>query len=299
MGHAVDRLLRWIAGRPSPGFTHEVPSLDSYWRAFILFGQNVASYKFALGGALPELGAGHEEVSLDELAVPFASRVAEHMRAHDKQGTFERSRFLDACRAFNRGELDEDGLRAKTVQLGFTNVIDAFHVVDGSDVAERFFIDERRTGKGIRLTDRLHALVGDPHHADPGQEVESRWRLVETAWELNLPRQLLTVEFEPAHALRCVAVSCAGAVPWRHVAGCRDAASETFRNSDQPSSISLVIGPAALRGPSPSAVPGDEIVELVPRQATFASLWRDSKPAIWGRAARNRVWDFWGGVRVR
>ena len=29
------------------------------------------------------------------------------------------------------------------------------------------------------------------------EEAEARWRLVETAWELNLPRRLLTVEFEP------------------------------------------------------------------------------------------------------
>ena len=29
------------------------------------------------------------------------------------------------------------------------------------------------------------------------EEVEARWRLVETAWELNMPKQLLTVEFEP------------------------------------------------------------------------------------------------------
>ena len=56
-------------------FTHEVPSLDSYWRAIVLLGQNVASYKFALAGALLEIGAGSEVVSLDELALPFASQV--------------------------------------------------------------------------------------------------------------------------------------------------------------------------------------------------------------------------------
>ena len=126
-------------------FVQEVPSLDSYWRAIVLFGQNVASYKFALAGALLEIGAGPESVSLDDLAWPFASRVADHLRANDKQGTFRQSRFLDACRAFNRGEIDADGLRAKTVQLGFNNVIDAFHVVDQSAVGERFFVDERRT----------------------------------------------------------------------------------------------------------------------------------------------------------
>lgn len=33
-------------------FQQEYPSLDSYWRAVILFGRNVATYKFALGKAL-------------------------------------------------------------------------------------------------------------------------------------------------------------------------------------------------------------------------------------------------------
>jgi hypothetical protein len=29
------------------------------------------------------------------------------------------------------------------------------------------------------------------------EEIEVRWRLVETAWELNVPCSLLTVGFEP------------------------------------------------------------------------------------------------------
>jgi len=33
------------------------PSLDNYWRAIILFGRNVASYKFALAKSLYELHA--------------------------------------------------------------------------------------------------------------------------------------------------------------------------------------------------------------------------------------------------
>ena len=54
----------------------EVPSLDSYWRAIVLFGPNFAPYKFALAGALLEVGAGSEVVTLDALARPFACRVA-------------------------------------------------------------------------------------------------------------------------------------------------------------------------------------------------------------------------------
>ena len=33
------------------------PSLENYWRAIILFGRNVASYKFALAKSLYELKA--------------------------------------------------------------------------------------------------------------------------------------------------------------------------------------------------------------------------------------------------
>jgi hypothetical protein len=65
-------------------------------------------------------------VSLDELAIPFAHRLAQHLRTNDKQGTPKQSRFLEACRAYDTGELDEEGLRTTTVQIGFNNVIDAF-----------------------------------------------------------------------------------------------------------------------------------------------------------------------------
>ncbi len=80
--------------------------------------------------------------------------------------------------------------------MGFANVIDAFHVVDQAEVPQRFFVDERRSGSGIRLTDGLRELLDEGHGPNLREEVEARWRLVETARELDLPRQLLTVEFQ-------------------------------------------------------------------------------------------------------
>jgi hypothetical protein len=179
-------------------FTGEHPTLDSHWRALILFGRNVASYKFALGHALLELGAGERElVTLDELAVPFSRHLCRHLAVVDRQTTSQGSRFLDACRQHNAGTSTDAELIEATVRLGFNNVIDAFHVLDGAEVAERFFLDERRTLGGIRLTDRLHRLAGTEQHP-LADETESRWSLVEAAWELNLPRQLLTVTYDPA-----------------------------------------------------------------------------------------------------
>jgi len=174
-------------------FTEERPSVDSDWRAIVLFGRNVASYKFALAGALLDVEPGADLLTLEELALPFATRVAGHLKVHDKQGSSPRSRFLDACRAFNRGEQDEDKLRASTVRLGFANVIDAFHIVDKLEMKDRFFNDERSSSGGIRITDALRRLKLDYQQPNLVVEVESRWRLVETAWGLNLPTQLLEV----------------------------------------------------------------------------------------------------------
>ena len=120
-----------------------------------------------------------EEVPLEDLAEPFSRHLCEHLRHTYRQGTFERSRFLDACRAFNRGEIDADELRDTTVRLGFQNVIDAFHVVGNEPLEVRFFEDERRGHiRGIRLTDDLLQLVESLGPDDLSAEAEARWRLV-------------------------------------------------------------------------------------------------------------------------
>jgi hypothetical protein len=183
----------------SDAFIAYKPQLEDYWRGIILFGGNVASYKFALSKALLELRpAAGQLVRLDELAVPFASHICEHLKLADKQGTSASSRFLDACRKANSGEITKAQLTKQTVRFAFNNVIDAFHVVGRAAVPKRFFIDER-TGSagGIRITDEFSALLAGEQAPNLGGEAESRWRLVETAWELAVPRALLTIDFDP------------------------------------------------------------------------------------------------------
>jgi hypothetical protein len=59
-----------------------------YWRAIILFGRNVASYKFALGKTLLEVAqAGKAFVPLADLALPFAKHISAHFKLADKQAT--------------------------------------------------------------------------------------------------------------------------------------------------------------------------------------------------------------------
>jgi hypothetical protein len=174
------------------------PTLENYWRAIILFGRNVASYKFALGKSVLELAqAGKSFVPLSDLARPFARHLAEHLKLADKQTTSRSSRFLDVCRQFNRGEVSEERLAEATARLGFNNVLDAFHVVGNGDIAVRFFTDERDTPPhGIRLTDEVFRLTELYQHRNLPFEVDARWRLVETAWQLDLPLNTLVVAYD-------------------------------------------------------------------------------------------------------
>jgi len=175
---------------------HQItPSLDCNWRSLILFGRNVASYKFALGKTLLECSTGEAtQLSLEQLAPTFARNVCEHLLLCDKQSTSPTSSFLDTCRRFNQGEIAEDQLIATTVRKGFNNVIDAFHVVNQHPLETRFYTDDRKQGGGITLTDELFKLHGMTQGASLNEEIEARWRLVETAWSLNMSRNLISVE---------------------------------------------------------------------------------------------------------
>ena len=171
------------------------PTLENYWRGVILFGRNVASYKFALAKSLLELADKKSDfIPLEELAEPFSRHIVEHVKSGRKQATSSSSRFLKACKQYDQGDITHDKLIGVTTQLGFQNVIDAFHNVNNAEIPQRFFTDERDgTRKGIRLTDNLFRL----HELEAAEslvpEVEARWRLVETAWELNISRRLISV----------------------------------------------------------------------------------------------------------
>lgn len=86
----------------SNNFISVDPSLEDYWRGIILFGLNVASYKFALASALLELQpqAG-QLVTLDDLAAVYVKHIADHLKKSDKQGTSKSSKFLDAFSSRN------------------------------------------------------------------------------------------------------------------------------------------------------------------------------------------------------
>jgi len=179
----------------SESFISGEPSLEDYWRGIILFGRNVASYKFALAKSLLDMKAQSGQlIKLTDLAPHYAGHIAAHLTHSPKQATSTSSKFLDACKTYGIDSYDKEKLVDQTVRLGFNNVIDAFHIVGSGEVPKRFYLDERTTNQGIRITDEFSKLLEGYQSVNLLSEVESRWRLVETAWELGISKNLLTIQ---------------------------------------------------------------------------------------------------------
>ena len=91
-------------------FLDKDSSLETHWRSIVLLGRNVASYKFALAKTLLEFPTTKTLITLEELALPFAKNISEHLKTNDKHIINPSSKFLDYCRQFNNGELNEEQL---------------------------------------------------------------------------------------------------------------------------------------------------------------------------------------------
>jgi len=178
-------------------FISKDPQLEDYWRGIILYGRNVASYKFALAKALLELKPQSGQlIKLSDLAPSFAINISEHIKSAPKQTTSKSSKFLDYCKQYSQQELDKDELINQTIKHGFNNVIDAFHVVGSGAIPKQFYIDEREKNDGIRITDEFSELLDSKQESNLDHEVEARWRLVETAWELGISHNLIAIHHD-------------------------------------------------------------------------------------------------------
>jgi hypothetical protein len=179
------------------------PSIESQWRALILFGKNSATYKFAFAKALLELIEEQKtKVSISDLAIPFAESIVDHLRLNDKQGSSSSSKFLEGCRDFISGKISKDQLYILTEKFGFINVVDAFQNVNGGTIPDKFFEKNYRQGKKeIIITDNLLKIKDLYQYRNLEQEVEARWKLVETAWNLQINPNLLEVKYDEEQSM--------------------------------------------------------------------------------------------------
>ena len=107
-------------------YTEVQPTLENYWRSIILFGRNVASYKFALGKSLLELSQqGKETVTLEELAEPFSRHICRHSETDEELVVY-------------RPDYGEQGLWVRPKEM-FLETVE----VDGKQVPRFEFLGEK------------------------------------------------------------------------------------------------------------------------------------------------------------
>lgn len=173
-------------------------TLETQWRAIILFGKNSATYKFAFGKALLQLTSKEATtITLKDLSPIYVDSILQHLKQNNKQGNSSSSSFLNACRKFNEREISYDNLLAITEKQGFENVVDAFQNVNGDIIPNKFYDkDYKGKSKNIVLTDDLLKLKESIQFTNFDKEVEARWNLVETAWNIDINPNLLEVKID-------------------------------------------------------------------------------------------------------
>jgi hypothetical protein len=96
------------------------PSIESQWTSLILFGKNSATYRFAFAKSLLEVAEKQKTtVSLKDLSIPFVNSIVEHLKYHDKQGSFTSGKFLKGCREYIQGKISAKHLYDLTGKFAF------------------------------------------------------------------------------------------------------------------------------------------------------------------------------------
>ena len=179
-------------------FIEPIPTIESCWRHIVLMGANDKCYKFALGKSLLELANEQKTfVSLEELAIPFTKFTLEHIKTAPKQGGNAKppGKFLIGCQELleekiTKEELFKEARKNLSVKV---SVVQKFHHSYNSteSIPKVFFEDDRKSKGGLTFRDDLFRLVESKQSTNLNREIEGRWKLVETAWKLNIADKLI------------------------------------------------------------------------------------------------------------
>ena len=167
------------------------------FRSIILFGRNVACYKFSLAKVLLDIATKqHTTLHLEDIALPYALNICEHVKHSPRQCVSSSSTFISACSDFNDGKINETQLQGIALRYGFVNVLDAFHVVNQTELNTKFFEYNPQT-KSLIIPDEMFRLVETSGFGSLLSETEARWNLVETAWKYRYARSILELKYDP------------------------------------------------------------------------------------------------------
>ena len=162
------------------GFTEK-----DYWRAVILYGLNTATYKMAFAKSLDYLvSLGKTEVPMQELAEVFfhlyLNRLENGMPQLDQPG---RMTVMEKVVArYNLGAVSLEEAIDYVEKNAFNDVLRAFPKLNREQIPVDFYYHD---GKKLYLTDSVHKLLSGSEREELMSEVDSRWGLIEAAFQMK------------------------------------------------------------------------------------------------------------------
>jgi hypothetical protein len=158
---------------------------NEYWRALILYGLNTATYKIALGQTLAQfVQQGKTSITQLELAEAFFDLYRLRLQngkpqlvlAH-RQTVMER-----IVTSYNLGQLTSTQAIEQVARDAFGDVLPRFHKLNNQPIPIQFY---HQTSTGLLLTDQVHTVFTSDQSANHLQELNSRWDLLEAAFEMR------------------------------------------------------------------------------------------------------------------
>lgn len=163
-----------------------------FWRAIILYGLNQSTYKIALGQALIRIcQQGKTKVSMSKLAEEFFRLYLKRLE-NGKPQLFHpnrRTAMEKIIDLYHLGKIDHAEAINRVEKEAFHDVIPRFHTVYNQRLPIRFY---EKTAKGLVLTDQFFEMFDTEDSSMLKNELESRWGLLEAAFEMKRKNSRLT-----------------------------------------------------------------------------------------------------------
>jgi len=154
-----------------------------YWRFLILYGKNQSTYKMALGNSLIKYSKTNSDkkIQLDELAEDFFNTYQTRLKNGKPQ------MLTQGRKTTVEQVLDEVSVGKITTEKALDNiktnalknmVLQKFHTLNKKKIARPFYTlsDDQ---KYLHLNDNLLNLFSDNQNKELGEELDSRWSLLE------------------------------------------------------------------------------------------------------------------------
>lgn len=172
-----------------------------YWKAITLLGLNVTTYKPALAkNILLFAKMGNSNINWNDFSNQFLNLYITHLNEtdfpqHSTKGKL--SKIENITKKLKLNLIDHDKAVQLVAEEGLNDVVPRFHTIGLDSKFAKDYFYEFDFGKNIILKDTMFEIV-ENHENELFKEVESRWKLVESAFKINHSNY----DFQLANSLR-------------------------------------------------------------------------------------------------